>query len=83
MQKQTITEKANAVSEIRDFLNTNKMVDSEHEFYLSDWFISRFLIARKYHIENTRKMIRGYFDFKKRMEKIKPKHTKFIGKASE
>jgi hypothetical protein len=51
------------------------LVDSLHvssKFHLSSWYIRRFLRARRFDIEKTKAMIKGYFDFKNRIEaKIK------------
>jgi hypothetical protein len=58
------------VREIRSFLKDSLNITTR--FYLSSWFIRRYLRARKFDIQKTKIMIEGYFKFKERMDaKIK------------
>jgi hypothetical protein len=79
MEKTNQENKSKAILEIREFLIQNNLVKDEQEFYLSDWYITRFLIARKFDLKKTKTMIKGYFVFKERMEKIAKKHKKING----
>lgn len=63
-------QKVESIGQIRSFMQSSNLVDADPEFYLSNWYITRFLVARKYNIDKTTTMIRGYFDFRRRMEQL-------------
>ena len=63
-------EQEKRVVEIRTFLKSDLKISKK--FYISSWFIRRYLRARKFDIPKTKAMLEGYFKFKERMEaKIK------------
>ena len=71
-------EQEKRVIEIRSFLESDLKVDKR--FYLSSWFIRRYLRARKFDIPKTKAMLEGYFKFKKRMEEKIERENRPSGK---
>ena len=71
-------EQEKRVIEIRSFLESDLKVYKR--FYLSSWFIRRYLRARKFDIPKTKAMLEGYFKFKKRMEEKIERENRPSGK---
>ena len=65
--------------EFREFAeNTNKRSE-DREYYISEWFLERFLVANKDNLVKAKAMIKGYFDFRDKMETIIDKRPELYG----
>ena len=56
------------INEMKNFLKTECEIYENKELYISDWFVERFLEARKWKVKKAKEMIKGYFEFRKEME---------------
>lgn len=76
-----ISEETKRISHIRNVItSSNYSIEDEEEFYLSSWFINRFLRARKNNLKKTEKLVRGYFEFREKMENlIDPRREYYYG----
>ena len=73
-------EQLNKIEILSKFVFDNFDISQEPDYYLSKWLMNRYLTARKYDIEKAKKMISGYFNFKKRMDKALAENPQLYGR---
>ena len=72
-------EQLSKIETLTKYVSDNFDVSQEPDYYLSSWLMDRYLTARKYKIKKAKKMILGYFTFKKRMDKVLAENPDFYG----